>query len=226
MTRLQEHYQKTVKPALTKQFGYKNPHQVPRVVKVVVNMGVGEAITDAKMVDAAARELVLIAGQKPIVIEARRSVATFKLREGMKIGCKVTLRRERMYEFIDRLVTIALPRVRDFRGLNPKSFDGRGNFSMGLKEQIVFPEIDYDKIGDIRGMDISIITTARTDDEGRALLRGFDFPFGAEESKDTEEVKESEENNEAESGKDVEVGKDAEDAGDAENGKEEGQADG
>ena len=192
MTRLQEHYTKTVKPALTKRFGYKNPHQVPRVVKVVLNMGVGDGITDAKKVDAAAGELVLIAGQKPIVIEARKSVATFKLREGMKIGCKVTLRRERMYEFIDRLVTIALPRVRDFRGLNPKSFDGRGNFSMGLKEQIVFPEIDYDKISDIRGMDISIITTARTDDEGRALLRGFDFPFGVEENKDAETPEDAE----------------------------------
>lgn len=209
---MQELYKKTVKPALTKQFGYKNPHQVPRVVKVVVNMGVGDGITDAKKVDAAAGELVLIAGQKPIVIEARKSVATFKLREGMKIGCKVTLRRERMYEFIDRLVTIALPRVRDFRGLNPKSFDGRGNFSMGLKEQIVFPEIDYDKIGDIRGMDISIITTARTDDEGRALLRGFDFPFGVEETKDTGDAKEPEENKEAETGSDTEDGKDEEQA--------------
>jgi len=192
MARLQDQYQKAVKPELTKRFGYKNAHQVPRVTKVVINMGVGDGITDAKKVDAAAGELVLIAGQKPIVIEARKSVATFKLREGMKIGCKVTLRRDRMYEFIDRLVTIALPRVRDFRGLNPKSFDGRGNFSMGLKEQLVFPEIDYDKVDDIRGMDITIITSARTDDEGRALLRGLDFPFGVEENKDAADSEDKE----------------------------------
>jgi large subunit ribosomal protein L5 len=184
MARLREHYDAVIKPQLMESFGYKNPHEVPRVTKVVLNMGVGEAIVDNKKVDAAAGELTQIAGQKPIVIKARKSVATFKLREGMRIGCKVTLRRERMYEFIDRLVTIALPRVRDFRGLNPKSFDGRGNFTMGLKEQIVFPEIDYDKIDEIRGMDISIITTAKTDDEARALLKGFDFPFTGESSKD------------------------------------------
>ena len=184
MARLREHYETVIKPQLMQSFGYANPHEVPRVTKVVVNMGVGEAIADNKKVDAAAGELAQIAGQKPIVIEARKSVATFKLREGMRIGCKVTLRRDRMYEFIDRLVTIALPRVRDFRGLNPKSFDGRGNYSMGLKEQIVFPEIDYDKVDEIRGMDISIVTTARTDDEARALLKGFDFPFTGDGSKD------------------------------------------
>jgi len=184
MARLHEHYDEVVKPELMEGFGYKNQHEVPRIEKVVVNMGVGEGVLDNKKVDSAAGELTLIAGQKPVVIKARKSVATFKLREGMRIGCKVTLRRERMYEFIDRLVTIALPRVRDFRGLNPKSFDGRGNFSMGLKEQIVFPEIDYDKVDEIRGMDISIITTARTDDEARALLKGFDFPFSGESSKD------------------------------------------
>ena len=177
MARLQEHYTSVVKPSLVEAFGYKNDHEIPRLDKVVINMGLGEAIQDNKKVDAAAKELEQIAGQKPIVIAARKSVATFKLREGMRIGCKVTLRRKRMYEFVDRLVTIALPRVRDFRGLNPKSFDGRGNFAMGLKEQIVFPEIDYDRVDQIRGMDIAIITTANTDDEARALLKAFDFPF-------------------------------------------------
>lgn len=176
--RLREQYESVVKPGLIEEFGYTNKMQVPRLSKVVVNMGVGEAVQDSKKVDAAAGELTLISGQKPVVIKAKKSVATFKLREGMRIGTKVTLRRDRMYEFIDRLVTIALPRVRDFRGLSPKSFDGRGNFSLGLKEQIVFPEIDYDKVDDIRGMDIVVVTTAKTDDEARALLRGFDFPFG------------------------------------------------
>lgn len=177
MVRLREHYETVVKAALNEEFGYKNPLQVPRLEKIVVNMGVGEAVLDSKVINGAADELTLIAGQKPIIIKARKSVATFKLREGMRIGCKVTLRRDRMYEFVDRLVTIALPRVRDFRGLSPKSFDGRGNFALGLKEQIVFPEIDYDKVGAIRGMDIVVVTSARTDDEARALLRGFDFPF-------------------------------------------------
>ncbi len=177
MVRLREHYETVVKAALNEEFGYKNPLQVPRLEKIVVNMGVGESVLDSKVIDGAADELTLIAGQKPIIIKARKSVATFKLREGMRIGCKVTLRRDRMYEFVDRLVTIALPRVRDFRGLSPKSFDGRGNFALGLKEQIVFPEIDYDKVGAIRGMDIVVVTSARTDDEARALLRGFDFPF-------------------------------------------------
>jgi large subunit ribosomal protein L5 len=176
--RLREQYESVVKPGLIEEFGYTNNLQVPRLAKVVVNMGVGEAVQDSKKVDAAAIELTQISGQKPIIIKAKKSVATFKLREGMRIGTKVTLRRDRMYEFVDRLVTIALPRVRDFRGLSPKSFDGRGNYSLGLKEQIVFPEIDYDKIDEIRGMDIVVVTTANTDDEARALLKGFDFPFG------------------------------------------------
>ena len=174
---LQEHYQTEVRPALQSEFGYANALEVPRVDKVVLNMGVGEAVADSKKIDAAARELTLIAGQKPIIIKARKSVATFKLREGMSIGVKVTLRRERMYEFLDRLVTIALPRVRDFRGLSPNSFDGRGNYSLGLKEQIVFPEIDYDTVDEMRGMDVVVVTTAQTDDEGRALLKGINFPF-------------------------------------------------
>lgn len=178
MIRMREQYETVVRPSLIEEFGYSNPMQVPRLSKVVVNMGVGEAVQDSKTIDAAAGELTLIAGQKPIIIKAKKSVATFKLREGMRIGCKVTLRRDRMYEFVDRLVTIALPRVRDFRGLSAASFDGRGNFALGLKEQIVFPEIDYDKVDHIRGMDIVVVTTARTDDEARVLLRGFDFPFG------------------------------------------------
>jgi len=177
MARLQEHYETTVKPALLEEFGYGNPMQVPRLEKIVVNMGVGEAVQDSKKIDAATAELMQITGQKPIVIRAKRSVAAFKLREGMPIGAKVTLRRQRMYEFLDRLVTIALPRVRDFRGIRGRNFDGRGNFAMGLREQIVFPEIDYDKIDEIRGMDIVIVTTARTDAEAKALLRGFDMPF-------------------------------------------------
>ncbi len=177
-TRMQEKYETDVRPALQEQFKYSNVMEMPRVEKVVINMGVGEAVVDSKKIDAAAREMTLISGQKPIIIKARRSVATFKLREGMPIGMKVTLRRDRMYEFIDRLTTIALPRVRDFRGLSEKSFDGRGNFALGIKEQIVFPEIDYDNVDEMRGMDIVVVTTANTDDEARVLLKGFDFPFG------------------------------------------------
>ena len=175
--RLQEHYTKTIRDALTKEFSYKNAFEVPKIDKVVINMGVGEAVNDRKAVDGAVADLTAITGQKPVVTKSRVSIATFKLREGMSIGAKVTLRRDRMYEFIDRLVNIALPRVRDFRGLNGKSFDGRGNFAMGLKEQIVFPEIEYDKVDMVRGMHIIICTTAKTDAEGKALLRAFDFPF-------------------------------------------------
>jgi large subunit ribosomal protein L5 len=174
---LHEHYDKVVRPNLMKEFGYKSSLEVPRIAKIVVNMGVGEAVQDAKKADAAAAELSTITGQKAVVIKSRKSIATFKLREGQSIGCKVTLRRDRMYEFLDRLVTIALPRVRDFRGLNGKSFDGRGNYALGLKEQFVFPEINYDQVDQIRGMDICIVTTARTDAEAKALLKGFDFPF-------------------------------------------------
>jgi len=177
MTRLREQYEKVVRPALMSEFSYKNPMQVPRLEKIVINMGVGKATQDSKKLTIAVNELALIAGQKPVVTKARKSIATFKLREGMNIGAKVTLRREKMYEFLDRLITIALPRVRDFRGVAPKSFDGRGNYALGLKEQIVFPEIDYDKIDEVRGMDIIIVTTARTDAEARALLKGFDMPF-------------------------------------------------
>jgi large subunit ribosomal protein L5 len=177
MARLQELYNNEIRPGLIEAMGYRNQLQVPRLEKVVINMGVGEAVQDSKKVTAAAAEMALIAGQKPLINKAKRSVAGFKLREGMPIGCKVTLRRDRMYEFLDRLVTIALPRVRDFRGLNPKSFDGRGNYAMGLKEQIVFPEIDYDRVDSIRGMDIIVVTTAKTDDEARELLRRFNFPF-------------------------------------------------
>ena len=175
--RLQEHYTKTIRDALVKEFSYKNAFEVPKLEKVVINMGVGEAVNDRKAVDGAVADLTAITGQKPVIIKSRVSIATFKLREGMAIGTKVTLRRDRMYEFIDRLINIALPRVRDFRGLNGKSFDGRGNFAMGLKEQIVFPEIEYDKVDQVRGMDIIICTTAKSDAEARALLRGFDFPF-------------------------------------------------
>lgn len=175
--RFQERYEKELKPALSEQFGYGNPMRVPRLEKIVVNMGVGEAVQDSKRIQAAVSDLMAITGQKPIVTRARRSIASFKLREGMAVGCKVTLRRRRMYEFLDRLVTVALPRVRDFRGLSPHSFDGRGNYALGLKEQIVFPEIDYDKVDAIRGMDIVICTTAPDDEEARALLAGFDLPF-------------------------------------------------
>ena len=175
--RLQEHYREVIRPALQEEFGYANPMQVPKLEKVVLNMGVGEAVGDSKKIDAAVRDMTLIAGQKPIVIRARRSVAQFKLREGMAVGVKVTLRRAMMYEFLDRLITIALPRVRDFRGLSPASFDGHGNYALGLKEQIVFPEIDYDAVDQMRGMDVVVVTTAGTDDEARSLLRGFQFPF-------------------------------------------------
>ncbi len=177
MTRLQEQYKSTIKPAMLEKFGYANVMQVPRLEKVVLNMGVGEAVQDSKKIQAAVDDLTRITGQKPVVTLAKKSIAGFKLRDGMPIGAKVTLRRDKMFEFIDRLVTIALPRVRDFRGLNGRSFDGRGNYAMGLKEQIVFPEIDYDKVDTIRGLDIIVVTTAKTDDEARELLRGFNFPF-------------------------------------------------
>ena len=175
--RLKEHYNSVVRQSLVEAFGYKNPMSVPRLDKIVINMGIGEAVGDSKKIDAACADLAAISGQKPVVTKARRSVANFKLREGMSVGAKLTLRRNRMYEFLDRLVTVALPRVRDFRGLSPRSFDGHGNYSLGLKEQIVFPEIDYDKVDTIRGMDIVICTTANTDEEGQVLLKGFDFPF-------------------------------------------------
>ncbi len=177
MTRLKEQYESTVKPALIKEFGYQNAMQVPRLEKIVINMGVGEATQDTKKVQGAVDDLTAIAGQKPIVTRAKKAIATFKVREGMPIGCKVTLRAERMYEFLDRLVHIALPRVRDFRGLSGRSFDGRGNYSLGLKEQFVFPEINYDKVEAPRGMDITIVTTARTDAEAKALLKAFNMPF-------------------------------------------------
>jgi len=175
--RLKRDYDERIVKAMTEKFGYANAMAVPKIEKIVLNMGVGEAVQDKKKVETAAAEMELIAGQKPVIAKAKKSIAQFKLREGMPIGCKVTLRRERMYEFLDRLITIALPRVRDFRGLNPKSFDGRGNYAMGLKEQLVFPEISYDKIEKIRGMDIIVTTTAKTDDEARELLRLFGFPF-------------------------------------------------
>jgi large subunit ribosomal protein L5 len=175
--RLHEQYETTVRPALMQEFGYKNPMQVPRLEKIVVNMGVGEAVQDSKKAEAAAADLTAITGQHPVITKAKRSIATFKLREGMPIGCKVTLRRERMYEFLDRLITVALPRVRDFRGISGRSFDGRGNFALGLKEQLVFPEIDYDRVDATRGMDVVIVTTARTDAEAKALLKAFDMPF-------------------------------------------------
>ncbi|WP_084705193.1 50S ribosomal protein L5 [Beijerinckia mobilis] len=175
--RLKAYYEETVKPKLIEQFGYKNPFEIPTIEKIVLNMGVGDAVNDTKRVTLAAADLSLIAGQKPVITRARKAIATFKVRENMPIGAKVTLRKTRMYEFLDRLVTIALPRVRDFRGLNPKSFDGRGNYAMGIKEHIVFPEIDYDKAESILGMDIIVCTTAKTDDEARALLRAFNFPF-------------------------------------------------
>ena len=175
--RLKEHYDTTVKPSLIEEFGYKNHLQAPRLEKIVVNMGVGEAVQDSKKIKTAVGELAQITGQQPVTTKARNSIAAFKLREGMTVGCKVTLRRDRMYEFLDRLVTIALPRVRDFRGIPGKSFDGRGNFAMGLKEQLVFPEINYDEVDEIRGMDIVICTTAKTDAEAKALLKGFNMPF-------------------------------------------------
>jgi len=177
VSRLKDYYQKNVIPELSKQQGYKSVMEVPRVVKVTLNMGVGEALTDKKVLENAVSDMEKIAGQKVVVTKARKSIAGFKVREGWPIGCKVTLRGERMYDFLDRLVTIAIPRIRDFRGLNPKSFDRQGNYSMGVKEQIIFPEIEYDKIDVLRGMDITITTTARTVDEGRALLTAFKFPF-------------------------------------------------
>ncbi len=178
-TKLQEHYEKTVRPKLMSEFKYKNPMQVPRIDKIVVNMGVGEGTQDAKKVDAALGDLAKITGQRPVKTKSTKSIAQFKLREGVPVGVKVTLRKHVMYEFLDRLIHIALPRVRDFRGVSPKSFDGRGNYAIGLKEQIVFPEIDYDRVDTVRGMDIVIVTTARTDDEARALLRGFEMPFSS-----------------------------------------------
>ncbi len=177
MPRFQERYEKKLKAALKQKYGIQNDFQVPKLDKIVINMGVGDAVTDRKAVEAAAAELALIAGQKPIITKARKSNAAFKVRDGMAIGCKVTLRREKMYEFLDRLVTIALPRIRDFRGINGKSFDGRGNYAFGLKEQIVFPEIEYDKVTVMRGMDIIICTTAANDEQAKELLRGFDMPF-------------------------------------------------
>ena len=178
--RLRKDYDERIAQAMVEKFGYKNKLEIPRLDKIVINMGVGEATQDKKRVDAAAAEMQAIAGQKPVITKAKTSIAQFKLREGMPIGCKVTLRRERMYEFLDRLITVALPRVRDFRGLNPKSFDGRGNYAMGLKEQIIFPEISYELIEKVRGMDNIVTTTANTDDEARELLRLFGFPFPLE----------------------------------------------
>jgi large subunit ribosomal protein L5 len=175
--RLKKHYEDVVRPKLIEEFGYKNPMQVPTIEKIVLNMGVGESVADSKKASTAAADLALIAGQAPVITRSRKAIAAFKVRENMPIGCKVTLRKVRMYEFLDRLVTVALPRVRDFRGLNPKSFDGRGNYALGIKEHIVFPEINYDKAEQIWGMDVVITTTAKTDEEARALLRHFNFPF-------------------------------------------------
>ena len=181
MARMQQRYRDTIRPAMQEQFGYKNPMEVPRLEKIVINMGVGEAAGDQKKLDAAVGELTLISGQKPVKTKAKKAIAGFKIREGLPIGCKVTLRKQRMYEFLDRLVTIALPRVRDFRGIpGNKGFDGRGNFAMGLKEQIIFPEIAYDKIDSVRGMDIVFVTTAKTDAEAKALMKHFDIPFAGE----------------------------------------------
>ena len=175
--RLRKKYDDSIAKAMTEKFGYKNHMEVPKIEKITINMGVGEGSQDKKKVQTAAAEMELIAGQKPVITKAKKSIAQFKLREGMPIGCKVTLRRERMYEFLDRLITVAMPRIRDFRGVNAKSFDGRGNYAMGLKEQIIFPEISYDQIEKVRGMDIIVTTTAKTDDEARELLRLFGFPF-------------------------------------------------
>ncbi len=177
MARLQDFYRETVTKKLQEQFGYNNAMEVPRITKITLNMGLGEAVGDKKIIDHAVSDMTQIAGQKPIVTYARKSVAGFKIREGWPIGCKVTLRRQRMYEFLDRLISIGLPRVRDFRGVSGKAFDGRGNYSLGVREQIIFPEIDYDKIDVLRGMDITITTTAKTDEEGKALLAAFNFPF-------------------------------------------------
>jgi large subunit ribosomal protein L5 len=177
MARLQEYYRDTVVKQLQEQFGYKNVMEIPRLSKISINMGVGEAVGDRKLIDNAVADMTKIVGQKPVVTLARKSVASFKLREGWPVGCRVTLRREHMFEFLDRLINIAIPRIRDFRGMNPKSFDGRGNYNMGVREQIIFPEIDYDKIDTLRGLDITFTTTAKTDQEGRALLAAFNFPF-------------------------------------------------
>ena len=177
MAKLRDKYLQEIRPRLMKEFGYRSPMAAPRLDKVTLNMGVGEAVADRKIMDNAVADLTLIAGQRPMITTARKSEAGFKIREGFAIGCKVTLRRERMYEFVERLIGIAIPRMRDFRGLNPRSFDGRGNFSMGIAEQINFPEIDYDRIDKIRGLDITVTTTAKTNDEGLALLKAFDFPF-------------------------------------------------
>jgi large subunit ribosomal protein L5 len=177
VARLRTHYDKVVREQMTKQFGYKNVMQVPQITKIVLNMGIGEGVADRKKVDNAAGDLTAIAGQKAVITKSRKSIANYKLRDGQAIGCKVTLRKKRMYDFLDRLVNVALPRIRDFRGLNPKSFDGRGNYSLGIKEHIVFPEIDFDKVVDSWGLDITVCTTARTDDEARALLAAFNFPF-------------------------------------------------
>ena len=175
--RMRKHYDEVVRQKMIEKFGYKNPLEVPVIEKIVINMGVGDAVNDTKKVTSAAADLALIAGQKPVVTRARKAISTFKLRENMPIGAKVTLRRQRMYEFIDRLITVALPRVRDFRGLNAKSFDGRGNFAMGIKEHLVFPEIDYDKAESVLGMDVIVCTSAKTDEEAQALLSAFNFPF-------------------------------------------------
>jgi len=177
MARLQQHYRETVVPQLMERFGYQSIMQVPKITKITINMGVGEAIGDKKIIDNAMEDMSKIAGQKPVVTKARKSVAGFKIREGWPIGCKVTLRSEQMYEFLDRLISVAIPRIRDFRGLDAKAFDGRGNYTLGVKEQIIFPEIDYDKIDALRGLDVCITTTARTNEEGRALLEAFRFPF-------------------------------------------------
>ena len=179
MARLQEFYEKTVVSQLMEKFGYSNVMQVPRLSKITINMGLGEAVADKKVIEKAVSDMAKISGQKPVVTKARKSVASFKIRDDYPIGCKVTLRRERMYEFFDRLITVSLPRVRDFRGVSPKSFDGQGNYNLGVKEQIIFPEINYDQIDAIRGMDIAVTTTARTDEEGMALLQAFGFPFRA-----------------------------------------------
>jgi large subunit ribosomal protein L5 len=181
--RLKKQYNEVIRKAMIEKFSYANPMMVPKIEKIVINMGVGEAVNDRKKVDSAAADLALIAGQKPVITMARKSVAVYKVREGMALGTKVTLRQNRMYEFLDRLVTIALPRVKDFRGLNPKSFDGRGNYALGLKEHLVFPEIDYDKVDSVLGMDVIVCTTARTDDEARELLKAFNFPFRIETPK-------------------------------------------
>jgi len=177
MNRLEEKYRETVKPALIKQFNYTTPMQAPRLEKVVLNMGVGDAIANPKLLEDAVAEMTQIAGQKPVITKAKKSIANFKLREGMSIGCKVTLRGERMYEFLDKLFNISLPRVRDFRGVNPNAFDGRGNYALGIKEQLIFPEIEYDKIDKVRGMDVIFVTTAKTDEEARELLAQFNMPF-------------------------------------------------